>query len=394
MKEQIKEFILGIGADVCGVANIDRFSNAPEGFHPKDIFPDCKSVIVFGISLPKGLTKVEPRLIYGHFNYAACPEVDWIAFRAAREIERLYGGYAVPLPSDGPYEYWDAEKLEGRGLISMKHAAVLAGLGTLGKNTLLLNEKYGNLLVLGVVLTDLDLVSDQLAESICIEGCSLCIRSCPSQALDGQRANQTKCRPNTYGTNARGYGTVNCNKCRAVCPMRFGKKEKSIFMDNSIEFTEAKTEDLSTMRELYNYYIMNTTVTFDLDKITLEEFKNRVFINHDKYKTFLIHANKELLGFCFLTQFKKKPAYDKTAELGLYLKPQFTGKGIGIEIVNYMENIAKINHFEMIIASISGENVPSMKLFRKLGYEQCAHYKGIAVKFGRKMDLVDFQKAI
>jgi epoxyqueuosine reductase QueG len=224
VKNQIKEFILSLGADVCGVANVDCFFEAPAGFHPRDIFSDCKSIIVFGIALPKGLAKVEPRLIYGHFNYGTCPEVDWVALRAAKEIERLWGGYAVPIPSDSPYEYWDAEKLEGRGLISMKHAAVLAGLGTLGKSTLLLNEKYGNLLTLGMVLTDLDLDSDPLVESICIEGCSLCIKNCPSQALDGQLANQTKCRPNTYGTNSRGYDTVNCNKCRTVCPMRFGKK--------------------------------------------------------------------------------------------------------------------------------------------------------------------------
>lgn len=225
MKNQIKEFILSIGADVCGVANVDRFSEAPAGFHPTDIFPNSKSVIVLGIALPKGLTKVESRLIYGHFNYGTCPNVDWVSFRAAKEIERLYSGYAVPLPADGPYEYWDEEKLEGRGLISMKHAAVLAGIGTLGKNTLLLNEKYGNLLTLGAVLTDLNLDSDPLAESICIEGCNMCIKNCPSQALDGQRANQTKCRPNTYGTNTRGFDTVNCNKCRVVCPMRFGKKK-------------------------------------------------------------------------------------------------------------------------------------------------------------------------
>ncbi len=224
MKKQIKEFILNLGADVCGVANVDRFSEAPAGFHPRDIFSDCKSIIVFGIALPKGLTMIEPRLIYGHFNYSTCPEVDWVALRAAKEIERISSGYAVPLPSDGPYEYWDAEKLEGRGLISMKHAAVLAGLGTLGKNTLLLNEKHGNLLTLGIVLTELDLVSDSFAESICIDGCNLCIENCPSQALDGRNANQAKCRPNTYGTNDRGFNTVNCNKCRVICPMRQGKK--------------------------------------------------------------------------------------------------------------------------------------------------------------------------
>lgn len=81
-------------------------------------------------------------------------------------------------------------------------------------------------------------------------------------------------------------------------------------------------------------------------------------------------------------------------ELGLYLKPQFTGKGYGKEIVRYMENIARLNQFETIIVSISGENVASLKLFRKLEYEQCSHYKGIAMKFERKIDIIDFQKVI
>lgn len=223
-KDQIKDIILGFGADLCGIANINRFSDAPAGFHPKDIYPDCKSVIAFGIALPKGLMKVEPRLIYGHFNSESISEVDSIALKAAKGIEKLYGGYAIPLPSDVPYEYWDAEKKEGRGLISMKHAAVLAGLGSLGKSTLLLNDEFGNMVTFGAILTDLDLPSDPLAESICVEGCSLCIEKCPAKALDGKRADQAKCRPNTYGTNARGFETVDCNICRTVCPMRFGKK--------------------------------------------------------------------------------------------------------------------------------------------------------------------------
>jgi epoxyqueuosine reductase QueG len=224
MKDQIKDFVLRLGADVCGVASIDRFEQAPAGFHPRDIYMECNSVIVFGIALPKGLTKVPSRLIYGHFNNCVCPEVDQIAFKTAREVERLFGGFAVPIPSDGPYEYWDADKLQGRGLLSMKHAAVLAGLGTFGKSTLLLNEKYGNLITFGAVLTELELESDSLAESICLEGCNLCITSCPSGALDGHTADQSKCRPLAYGTNARGFDTVDCNRCRVVCPMRFGKQ--------------------------------------------------------------------------------------------------------------------------------------------------------------------------
>jgi len=165
-------------------------------------------------------------------------------------------------------------------------------------------------------------------------------------------------------------------------------------MDNLIEFIDAEEKDINTILDIYNYYIENTTATFDFDRITIEEFKTRVFINNRKYKTFLVYTNSVLIGFCFLTQFRKKAAYDKTVELGLYLKPQFTGRGFGIKIINYLERVAKENQFEMLMASVSGENTPSLKLLGKLEYDQCAYYKGIAEKFGRKVDIVDFQKAI
>jgi len=135
-------------------------------------------------------------------------------------------------------------------------------------------------------------------------------------------------------------------------------------------------------------------VTFDYERISSEEIKNRIYINHNRYKTFLVYENNELSGFCFFTKFRKKPAYDKTAEIGVYLKPPCTGKSLGKRIVEYLEHTAKGNRIEVMVASISGENTTSMKLFKKMGYEQCAHYKGIADKFGRKMDIIDFQKSL
>lgn len=222
MKDSIKSTILGLGADVCGIAGIDRFSEAPEGFCPTDIYKECESVIVFGVALPKGLFEIEHRLIYCHFNYGCCPEVDMIAFKGAKLLEASYHSTAVPLPSDGPYEYWDTDKMEGRGLISMKHAAVAAGLGTLGKSTLLLNRDFGNRLTLGAILTDIPLESDPYAGSICIEGCSICLDNCPVHALNGVSAVQKNCRTNTYGTNSRGFDTVECNRCRRLCPMHNG----------------------------------------------------------------------------------------------------------------------------------------------------------------------------
>lgn len=222
MKEDIRNEVLKLGADVCGFASMKRFGNAPKGFHPEDIYEGCKTAIVFGIALPKGLYMIEPRLIYGHFNELALPLVDQIAFQAAKIIEDRFEGTCVPIPSDSPYEYWQEDKMEGKGLLSMRHAAVYAGLGQLGKNNLLLHSCYGNRLELGCILTDLEFESDEIQESICVLECNRCLDKCPSKALNGGSTLQKNCRVHTYGKNKRGFSTVDCNLCRTVCPMRFG----------------------------------------------------------------------------------------------------------------------------------------------------------------------------
>lgn len=225
MVEAIKRQAAALGADVCGVAGIDRFAEAPAGFHPADLFAGCRAVVVIGKAMPRGLAKVSPRLIYGHGNTLCKEGVDVCAQALAMAMERE-GCLAVPLPADDPYEVWDAQTQTGKGLLSMKHAAVQAGLGFLGRSTLLINERYGTLLTIGAILTDLDLPSDPVAPSRCLPGCRRCVAACPPKALDGETVCQAKCRAHTYGTNARGFPVVNCNACRTACPLVFGVQDR------------------------------------------------------------------------------------------------------------------------------------------------------------------------
>lgn len=223
MEKEIKQLLLDAGADVCGIAGEDTFASFPVEFSPRAVFSECRSVISFGLALPRGLFEVSPRLIYSAFNHNNAEDTDRIALFAARTLERRFSCRAVPMPSDGPYEYWDAENKCGKGIISVKDAAIAAGLGQIGKSGLLLNPEYGNSLALGLILTDLRLSSDAPSENICLSSCHKCVESCPVGAIEEGRVNQKKCRENTYKKNARGFNTCECNRCRTVCPVRFGR---------------------------------------------------------------------------------------------------------------------------------------------------------------------------
>jgi phosphinothricin acetyltransferase len=148
---------------------------------------------------------------------------------------------------------------------------------------------------------------------------------------------------------------------------------------NPIIFREATLNELSFVLDLYNYHILHTTAIFDYETINMEELQARLSYNNKKYKTFLVcdASDKAMVGFCFLTQFRKKPAYDRTAEMGIYLKPENTGKKFGQLIIKFLEEYAKENQIEVMIATISGENVNS-----------------IAIKFNRRLDLVHYEKIL
>ncbi len=219
---EIKARVIQLGADICGFAGVDRFVDAPQGFHPKDIMKECKTVIVFAARFPANTLSASTQSPYTFVRHKMVDKLDTITFQLTSELESAGVG-AIPIPSSEPYDYWDSERRHGQGILSLKHAAVRAGLGKMGKNTLLINEHFGNMLWLGAVLTDLELESDHMADyEACIPGCQLCIDSCPGQALDGTTIIQQACRSHSTKFTEGGGVVLLCNLCRKICPRRQG----------------------------------------------------------------------------------------------------------------------------------------------------------------------------
>lgn len=158
-----------------------------------------------------------------------------------------------------------------------------------------------------------------------------------------------------------------------------------------IEITEAY---LPQVLEIYNHYIQNSTATFHTQSVTLEGMRQIVNFTNPKLKTFVILSNEQLCGYCILGRYKEREAYSITAEATIYLHPEYTGKGIGSLALQFLEESARQNLFHSVISVICAENIASIKLFTKNGYTKCAHYKEIGKKFGRLLDVVEYQKLL
>jgi len=214
----VKQIAAEAGADLCGIAAVERFYAAPHGFHPVDIFPRARAVAVVATRFPEGPFLATTMVPYTAANDALLEQMTRMLCTISLVVEGRCGTAAVPLPGE-PYDYWDEKKHEGRGNLSLKHAGHLAGLGTLGRNTLLVTPRFGNRIVLGALLLDIDLESDPVMHaSPCPENCRLCIEACPVRAIDGCSVNQMRCRRHSGTTTPKGYALYTCFRCRAVCP--------------------------------------------------------------------------------------------------------------------------------------------------------------------------------
>lgn len=163
---------------------------------------------------------------------------------------------------------------------------------------------------------------------------------------------------------------------------------------DKIRFEETRDEYIPQITEIYNHYILNSTATFHMEKMSPEDMRDIVYTGNPRFTSFALLDGETVCGYCILTPFKKREAYDGTAEVTVYLKPEYIGKGLGKRSIQFLEDIARERGFHVLLAVICGENVQSIELFGKMGYSQCAHYREVGKKFGRMLDVISYQKII
>lgn len=159
-----------------------------------------------------------------------------------------------------------------------------------------------------------------------------------------------------------------------------------------VEFEEEL--HLTKVHEIYNYYVANTTISFHTAAVTREEMRANVCNPNPRYKTYVIEDEGQVAGYALFTQHKNKQAYDVTAEVTVYLAPEQVGKRLGPAAVAFLEEEARRIGFHTLVATICTENERSIRLFERLGYEKCAHFKEVGYKFGRRLDIASYQKVL
>jgi L-amino acid N-acyltransferase YncA len=148
----------------------------------------------------------------------------------------------------------------------------------------------------------------------------------------------------------------------------------------------AADDDADKICEIYNYYIINTPISFEEEPVTADEMKRRVESVLKNYPWLVYEEGGEILGYAYASQWRTRSAYRFSAESTVYVKHGITGRGIGSELYAQILKELENRSVHAVLSIISLPNEKSQALHEKFGFKKVAHYSQVGFKFGRWID--------
>ncbi|WP_111709512.1 GNAT family N-acetyltransferase [Lutibacter citreus] len=155
-----------------------------------------------------------------------------------------------------------------------------------------------------------------------------------------------------------------------------------------------KVADAQIISEIYNYHVLNTIVTFDLNPISVDEISQQIKNVTKKHPWIVYEENNKVLGYAYADTWKKRNAYNFTVESSIYIMQNAIGKGIGKKLYEHLINDLKSRNIHSIIGGISLPNEASIAIHEKFGFKKIAHFKEVGLKFNKWIDVGYWQLKI
>lgn len=150
---------------------------------------------------------------------------------------------------------------------------------------------------------------------------------------------------------------------------------------------EVRVSDAKSIAAIYNYYVVNTVITFEEDIVSTGEMKDRIKNITSKLPWIVFEEDGEIFGYAYASEWKSRCAYRYSVESTVYVDNKKKREGVGTQL--YRELLAKITAMDIhaVIGGIALPNEGSIALHEKLGFEKVAQFKEVGYKFNSWIDV-------
>jgi phosphinothricin acetyltransferase len=159
----------------------------------------------------------------------------------------------------------------------------------------------------------------------------------------------------------------------------------------------SQPSDIVQLTEIYNYYILNTAITFDLKLFTVERRREEWFEHYSstgRYQLFVAEVEDQVVGYASSSCFRAKAAYETSIETSVYIHPKTIKKGIGSLLYSALFESLKTEDVHRAYAGITLPNPASIALHQKFGFQSVGVHREVGRKFHRYWDVEWFEKCL
>ena len=157
----------------------------------------------------------------------------------------------------------------------------------------------------------------------------------------------------------------------------------------AIQIRAASKADVPRLTEIYNHYVVNTPVTFDLETYTVERRMTwfEQFSTTGRYRLLVAEEQGRVVGYAGTTRFRPKPAYDTTVETTIYCAPESVGQGLGGRLYSALFEAISDEDIHRIVGGYTLPNRGSEALHERFGFVTVGIFRENGRKFGRYWDV-------
>ncbi len=165
---------------------------------------------------------------------------------------------------------------------------------------------------------------------------------------------------------------------------------------SAISVRPADRRDLEPITALYNHFVENTAVTFDVGAFTVEAREPWLaqFSASGPHRLFVAERDGAFAGYVGSMAFKAKKAYATSVETTIYVQPDLAGRGAGKALYERLFSALAGEDVHRAYAGIALPNEASIRFHERFGFKEIGTYHEVGRKFGRYHDVRWFEKRL
>ncbi len=150
----------------------------------------------------------------------------------------------------------------------------------------------------------------------------------------------------------------------------------------------ADAGDASAIAAIYNYYVTNTTVSFEEETVSDPEMARRIAdVQAAGLPWLVVTRGERVLGYAYATKWRVRPAYRYSVESSVYLAHDQARGGLGTALYTLLLERLRAQGLHIAIGGIALPNAASVALHQKCGFRKVAHFQEVGYKADQWLDV-------